>query len=252
MILVKTFYAENELRNFSYLILNDQTGNAWVIDPFEASPLIEYIKKNNLVLKGILNTHQHWDHVRGNERLSETFHAPVRKLKSSDSVSLSDNFSMETLDTPGHTLDHQAFLWKEGSKPIALFSGDTLFNSGVGNCRGGGDVGLLFETTERLKNLPKDVLLYPGHDYRKRNLEFALTVEPQNKEIKERLKALQGHATEELPPVTLGEELRVNPFLRLNSEELRQNVLSSMTPLHDQAKSERELFIKLRHLRDNW
>lgn len=245
MILVKTFYAFNELRNFSYLIMDKDTGHSWVIDPYEANPIIDYIKKNGLVLKGILNTHQHFDHIRGNAPLADTFNAEVCKLKDSDTIALSDGFRIETISSPGHTLDHQVFLWKKEDKALALFSGDTLFNSGVGNCRGGGDVNLLYETTLKLGELPDNTLLYPGHDYRKNNLNFALSVEPENKSVKEALKALEGHATEELPPVTLGEEKLVNPFLRLDSQELQEKVTKER---YDQ----KNIFIRLRTLRDQW
>jgi len=245
MILVKTFYAYNDLRNYSYLILDDKSGESWVIDPYEANPMIDYIKKNGLVLKGILNTHQHHDHIRGNAPLIEAFHAPVKKLMDAESIRLSDSYSLESLDTPGHTMDHQVFIWKEKEKPLALFSGDTLFNSGVGNCRNGGDVNYLYKTTGELMKLPASTLLYPGHDYRKRNLEFALSVEPENKIIKDKLAELSGHPTEDMAPVTLGEEKKVNPFLRLESDEIRQTVMKPDT-------NEKELFIQLRSLRDKW
>jgi hydroxyacylglutathione hydrolase len=246
MILVKTFFAYNELRNFSYLILDNETGNSWVIDPFEANPIIDYIKKNGLRLMGILNTHQHHDHIRGNTPLMESFKAPVKKLKSSETVDLGSNFAIQTLDTPGHTMDHQVFIWKQANKALALFSGDTLFNSGVGNCKGGGDVNMLFNTTNMLiETLPENTLLYPGHDYRKRNLEFAQRVEPENKQISEALRHLASEVPEELPPSTLGEERMVNPFLRLKSEEIKHHVDKS-------AGNDKELFIKLRQLRDHW
>ena len=245
MILVKTFYAYNDLRNYSYLILDDKSGESWVIDPYEANPMIDYIKKNRLVLKGILNTHQHYDHIRGNAPLIEAFHASAKKLKDTESIQLSDSYSLETLDTPGHTRDHQVFVWKENEKPLALFSGDTLFNSGVGNCKNGGDVNDLYKTTAELMKLPETTLLYPGHDYRKRNLEFAHSVEPENKIIQEKLSALSGHPTQALAPVTLGEEKKVNPFLRLGSDEIRQTVMKTDT-------NDKELFIQLRSLRDKW
>ncbi len=245
MILVKTFYAYNDLRNYSYLILDDKTGDSWVIDPYEANPMISYIKKNGLVLRGILNTHQHHDHIRGNAPLMEAFKTQVTKLRSAEKITLNETFSLESLDTPGHTMDHQVFIWKEREKPLALFSGDTLFNSGVGNCRNGGDVNSLFTTTAELMKLPESTILYPGHDYRKRNLEFALSVEPENKIIKAKLDSLSGHPTEEMAPVTLGEEKKVNPFLRLKSDEIRQTVSKPDT-------NEKELFIQLRSLRDKW
>lgn len=245
MILVKTFYGFNELRNFSYLILDKETGHTWVIDPYEANPIIEYIKKNGLVLKGILNTHQHFDHIRGNTPLTDAFHAPVCKLKNSDTIHLGDDYLIETLNTPGHTLDHQVFVWKKQDKPLALFSGDTLFNSGVGNCRGGGDVNLLYSTTSKLAQLPDETLLYPGHDYRKNNLRFALSLEPENRKIQEVLNSIDGLTTEDLPPVTLGEEKLVNPFLRLKSEELQDKIMK-------EGYDEKEIFITLRSLRDQW
>lgn len=247
MILVKTFYAHNELRNFSYLILDKDSGHCWIIDPYEARPIINYIKENGLIPKGILNTHQHFDHIRGNTLLKEEFLMPVRRLNNSETFKLNERHTLETVDTPGHTMDHQVFIWKPESGPWSLFSGDTLFNSGVGNCHGGGDVNALYLTTENIiKTLPPSTLLYPGHDYRKRNLEFALSVEPENKKVHEEIQKLREVKTEELPPATLSEEFKVNPFFRLDSEELKDNIF------HLKKVDEKEIFIELRRLRDNW
>ena len=247
MILVKTFYAHNELRNYSYLLLDNESGDSWVIDPYDAIPIRDYIKKNGLQLRGILNTHQHFDHIRGNAPLIDTFKTSVCELKNSETLSLSPKFSLQSLATPGHTMDHQVFVWKEEERPLAVFSGDTLFNSGVGNCRNGGDVNLLFETTKRLiTDLPDSTLLYPGHDYRKKNLEFAHKVEPDNKIVRESLSQFPEEDPSTVSPLTLGQEKKVNPFLRLHSAELQENVLS------DRGEDERELFIKLRQLRDQW
>lgn len=244
MILVNTFYAYNELRNFSYLIFDDQTGDSWVIDPYEASTIIDYIKKNSLNLKGILNTHGHFDHIRGNKELAQVFKAPVCEVKNSSVIQLNDKFSIEGLYTPGHTMDHTVFLWKEVDEIKALFSGDTLFNSGVGNCKSGGDVNLLYDTTMKLKReIPDTALLYPGHDYRKRNLEFALRVEPENKAIYEELRRIENFETEKLPATTLGSELLLNPFFRLDSQEIQEELGT---------KESKNLFIKLRSLRDTW
>ncbi len=252
MVLVKTFYAHNELRNFSYVINDSENGDTWIIDPYDANVLMDYIKKNGLVLKGILNTHQHHDHIRGNRELIEAFGVSARHFLSQQSIDLGDQHSIEVIDTPGHTQDHQAFIWKQREKNLSLFSGDSLFNAGVGNCHGGGDVSKLYESTCLLKDLDDSTLLYPGHDYRLKNLKFAQFVEPENKLIAEKLKELEDYQSENLPPVTLGEEKLVNPFLRLHSLEIRQKVLEEKLGLSEKDTSDRELFKYLRQMRDQW
>ena len=251
MIFVKTFYAQNDLRNFSYLIGDDQTGDCWIIDPYEARPMIDYIKKSSMNLNGILNTHQHFDHIRGNAELQEVFKSPISKLKGSGKIQLSDQHQIVSLATPGHTMDHEVFVWKNNDKSVALFSGDTLFNAGVGNCKNGGNVDMLYATTEKLITvLPSETLLYPGHDYVKRNLEFALKCEPDNSIIKERLKEIEKEPVERRRNFTLAQEAEVNPFLRLESDGVRQNLNHS--EIKDETLFKKQLFHKLRSMRDTW
>ncbi len=253
MIQVKVFFAYNELRNFSYLLYEDSTGDAWVIDPYDPIPISNYIKENGLRLQGIVNTHQHFDHVRGNTSLHESFGSPVRKLHHLEKIGLHGLWSLETFDTPGHTSDHQVFLLKSNNEIHALFSGDTLFNSGVGNCRDGGNVDQLFDSTAALlKIIPDDALLYPGHDYRKKNLEFAHTVEPQNANINEALRQVEYLGVENWMPGSFVEEKKVNPFLRLNSGEIQHQLNKDLIQLDEKYHKERELFRKLRQLRDQW
>lgn len=244
MIQVKTFFAFNNLRNFSYVIYDDILADAWVIDPFDADPIISFIVKSGFKLRGILNTHQHSDHIRGNGPLMEKFRVKPLRIKDKDIIPLADKYSIKSILTPGHTLDHQIFTLDRNNLPLALFSGDTLFNAGVGNCKGGGDVHLLYQSTIKLlRLLPDNVLLYPGHEYRENNLRFSQSVEPSNRIAKEALHYLSNHIPEELPPVTLGEEKLVNPFLRLDSEEIQEVLETSI---------EEDVFIKLRIKRDNW
>ncbi len=251
MIQVKSFFAKNDLRNFTYLIWDKNSGSSWVIDPFDDKAIIDYIKKHQLVLRGILNTHQHWDHVRGNAGLKSLLNCSVMGKECSP-LELIEGHKLRFLETPGHTLDHQAFIWEHGHKHQCLFSGDTLFNSGVGNCRDGGDVDKLFDTTKTLLSLGDEVVLFPGHDYVKKNLLFAKSCEPENRDIDKAIYRLQAANPEDGLGWTLGDERKVNPFLRLDSHEIRQKLLSPEMGLDDEFQIERHLFRKLRQLRDNW
>ena len=242
MIQVKIFYAKNDLRNFSYLILDKDQGLSWVIDPFDEKPIIDYIKKEGLVLSGILNTHQHWDHIKGNSALQNLFNCSVLS-RDTGLIQLDETQAIRFVDTPGHTMDHQAFFWQKDKHVQGLFSGDTLFNSGVGNCKNGGNVETLFKTTEHLKTLPDDVTLYPGHDYVLKNLMFAKSCEPENKDIDEALRFVRESDSEAGMEWTLGQEKKVNPFFRLDSAEIKDKM-----GLDEQT----EIFKKLRALRDNW
>ena len=251
MIQVKIFYAKNDLRNFSYLILDKTTGHSWVIDPYDEKPIIDYIKKESLTLSGILNTHHHWDHIRGNSALQSLFNCSVL-AREENQIQLDPHQMIKFVDTPGHTSDHVAFFWQRGQEVLALFSGDTLFNSGVGNCKGGGSVEALYETTNRLKKLSDEVILYPGHDYVLNNLMFAKSCEPENQEIEEALKLVRASDTEQGLAWTLGQEKKVNPFFRLNSIEIQEKILDNEKQLDSRSSIERDLFRKLRSLRDNW
>lgn len=241
MIQVKRFFAYNELRNFSYLLYDDQSGKSWVIDPYDGDVIKDYIKKMNLNLSGILNTHQHFDHIRGNALLIDYFKADV--IKSRGEIKLTEGESLEFLDSPGHTMDHQVFLLKSGSG-LSLFAGDTLFNSGVGNCKNGGDVETLYLTTQKLLSILDDkTLMYPGHDYTQNNLKFAGQFEPENKNIAQALYEVGEQEVEIRGIRSIGEEKKLNPFFALDRLRLTPQ-FSNMT--------EKEIFFELRRQRDSW
>lgn len=246
MIQVKQLFAHNDLRNFSYLITDTVNAHCWVIDPFDAAPFIDLIKKDSLSLQGILNTHQHFDHIRGNAGLQEVFQSPVIRIQGNSQLRLDQKNQLRIIDSPGHTKDHQVFIWEEDSQDRALFAGDTLFNSGVGNCKNGGDPEILFETVQHLlASISDDVLLYPGHDYAEKNLKFALSVEPENRATRDELREILAADADHRPTRTLGEERNYNPFFRLDSPELKKTIDGSDS-------SKRELFKTLRSLRDRW
>lgn len=250
MIQVKRMYAHNSLRNFSYVVYDRESGSAWVIDPFDPEPLIEYIKKHGLQLQGILNTHQHWDHIQGNQALLSRLGGQVIKLPGESTLDLDQGNGLRMIDAPGHTPDHQVFQWIRKGKSAGLFSGDTIFNSGVGNCKSGGDPGMLYDSVVTLRALPTETVVYPGHDYVKRNLEFALSVEPENRAIQEALLKLEHFDSTNGMNWTLGDERRVNPFFRTDSPEIRQNLQKKLGLVAD--ADERAVFLGLRKLRDQW
>ena len=248
MIHLKIFFGYNSERNFSYLI---HTHNqAWVIDPFDPNPIIDYIKKNNLNLQGILNTHQHWDHIKGNQELKMKFGLDPLILKDQDKILLDQDNFIQVINSPGHTMEHQLFLWEQKGQKVGLFSGDTVFNSGVGNCKNGGKPEVLFETVQKIRKLPPEIIIYPGHDYAKRNLQFALSIEPSNLDIREYLLKVDQVETEKGLNWTLGDEYKFNPFFRLNSPEIRQKL--NLNTLDDSHNTVRDVFLALRKLRDNW
>jgi len=127
-----------------------------------------------------------------------------------------------------------------------FFAGDTLFQAGVGNCKNGGEPGVLFTTIQSLKQrLSPRTILHPGHDYLQRNLEFAHQVDPHNEAVVTQLAEIAGQDTPRLPPRPWSKELQVNPFLRTDSPDLRKSLATN-------TGDDEIIFKTLRKLRDNW
>ena len=157
---------------------------------------------------------------------------------------------LECLDTPGHTMCHICL--RSHTDQPALFSGDTLFNAGAGNCHNGGDPGALYETfAHQLATLPDDTLVYPGHDYIETNLKFTLAREPDNAAAQDRLPSVAGHDPAASAVTTLAEEKRFNTFFRLQSASVIARLRETFPdlPEHPDAKT---VFVKLREVRNRW
>ena len=134
----------------------------------------------------------------------------------------------------------------------ALFCGDTLFNAGAGNCFNGGNPEVLYDTfAMQLARLPDSTRVYPGHEYMARNLEFTLDREPANRDAGEFLAAAKKHQPADAPVTTLGEEKRINTFLRLQSPAVIARLRESFPDIgeHPDPKT---VFVKLRELRNKW
>ena len=211
--------------NYIYFIEDRKENKTAVVDPGAFSLVQSFLNKNNLQLDYILSTHHHWDHTGGNLDLKEEWDCSIYgfkkdaeripgidfELKEGEFVFVG-SLCFEVLYVPGHTLGHIAF-WNAENK--ILFCGDTVFAMGCGRLFEGSPQ-QMFNSLSKIKKLPEDSLIYCAHEYSLKNAEFALTVHPNNKELKQRFQKIshlrrQGKAT---VPFYLKEELLTNPFFR--------------------------------------
>lgn len=263
-MLIERIWAANDLRNFQYLIACSQTGEALVVDPLDARACLDTARERGFNITQIVNTHEHLDHTAGNaEVVKETgstvlAHAGAasriggvdRGLQRGDVIRVGRTVELETLDTPGHTRAHVCLL-AHGDTP-ALFCGDTLFNAGAGNCHNGGDPGLLYETfVNQLAQLEDATRVYAGHEYMARNLAFTVDREPGNAEAAKALAGARAHDPAGARITTMGEEKRINAFLRLSNPQLIER-LREKFPEIGATPDARTVFVKLRELRNRW
>ncbi|WP_430462198.1 hydroxyacylglutathione hydrolase [Thalassolituus sp. LLYu03] len=264
MLVIRRFM-HNGLRNFNYLIGCEETRQAIALDPLDGEQMLALAAEHGLDIRLIVNTHEHHDHIEGNPAVQAATGAPVwahasamgkipaqaRALVAGDVVELG-SIRLKVLYTPGHTPGHLCLLAEPSAfNPVAaLFSGDTLFNAAAGNCRNGGNVDELYDTfVSQLQPLADDTLLYPGHDYMKTNLAFALNRDPGNAMAGYWADQVSATDADDMPVMTLGQERTYNPFLRLHEAAVRAQLLADFPDL---GQSDRDVFRALRRLRDSW
>ena len=244
--------------NYAYLLVCEKTGETAVVDPSEAEPVLSRAEKEKVSLKAILNTHHHRDHTGGNLGLldrralqvyghasdKERIPGLTHPLNEGDEVRIGE-LRGRTLFIPGHTRGHVAYLFDN-----KLFCGDTLFTAGCGRIFEG-TAEQMHDSLSRLQRLPADTLVYCGHEYTEKNLQFAMTIEPNNKKAAERLgkvRALRAKGLSTVPS-TMAEEKETNPFLRWDSKEIQDNLKTSFPKLGLDPVS---VFAKVRELKDQF
>jgi hydroxyacylglutathione hydrolase len=241
--------------NYAWLLVDPVTSEAAVVDPSEARPAALALRHGGLTLRWILVTHHHSDHtggvaalVRDNpgvEVVGSSVEAPripgtTRAVANDERIAVAGS-EARCLLLPGHTRGAVAFYFAADQ---ALFTGDTMFLAGCGR---------LFEGTPaemhaslaRIAELPDETRIYCGHEYTEKNLRFALTVEPDNVAVEQRL-ARAGAALargEPTVPATLATEKATNPFLRTGEAAL-QTLCSTRDPV--------EVFAALRRRRNDF
>lgn len=211
--------------NYCYLLRDEGSEKTAVVDPGEAAPVLARLRERGLALDFILNTHHHWDHTGGNLALKNATGAKVvghradaARIPGLD-IALSDGEPFPlgesagiARDVSGHTRGHVTYWFPEDE---AIFTGDTLFLMGCGRLFEGSPEEM-WRSLTFFKGLPPATKVYCGHEYTQANARFALTVEPENEDLKKRAREVAAKRSKGEPtvPGTIAEELLTNPFLR--------------------------------------
>jgi hydroxyacylglutathione hydrolase len=230
--------------NYTYLVLDPATREAAVIDAPEAEPVVRRVEILGARVTKVLSTHHHPDHSMANPELARRFGVPVvgfagdadRIPGFTDGVREGDRVRVgrleaEVLFIPAHTRGHVAYVF-----PGAVFCGDTLFAAGCGRLFEGNPQMMHEALNVKLARLPDATLVYCGHEYTQSNLRFALSVEPGNRALEEKLRWVAERRAKAAPdwhdatdaemtiPSTIGEERATNPFMRATSQEIVASV----------------------------
>ena len=245
--------------NYIWLLYDDLTRQAFVVDPGDAEPVMATLQALQLELAGILITHHHFDHVGGVQTLCAHFkpvvYGPVnpsiegvtQRVSAADIVDVL-GMTFTILEVPGHTLDHIAY-FSNGEIPI-VFCGDTLFAGGCGRLFEGNPP-MMLQSLNSLAALPPATRVYCAHEYTLANLAFAHAVEPRNAPLSDRITMAQATRSRGEPtvPSDIALELATNPFLRCNNTDLQAS-------LQQQGKfdghSALEAFTTIRAWKDNF
>lgn len=221
--------------NYIWVIHNQH--HAAVVDPGDASPVLQYLRHQNLQLIAILNTHHHFDHIGGNEALLSHFSVPVygpenesittltHPLKEGDVIQLQElSITFNVLDTPGHTKGHIVYFATNNGNKL-LFCGDTLFACGCGRLFEG-TAQQMYTSLQKLIDLPDETRVYCAHEYTLGNIRFAKMVEPGNAKLLELEAVVEAQRRKNIPtlPSTISVEKATNPFLRCQHRDVIDSV----------------------------
>jgi hydroxyacylglutathione hydrolase len=217
------------------VLIHDSEGPTAAIDAPDAKAVTAALKAKGWALTHILTTHHHHDHTGGNLELKSatgcTITGPrgeAAKIPGIDTqVGGGDTFrfgshEVRVLDTPGHTAGHITYWLPQAG---AAFVGDTLFAMGCGRVIEG-NAQMMWESLKRLIALPRETVVYCGHEYTQANARFALTIEPDNAALQKRAKEVDALRAAGKPtlPTRMDIELETNPFLRPHVPAIQQRL----------------------------
>ncbi|MGN6350315.1 MAG: MBL fold metallo-hydrolase [Candidatus Nitrosocosmicus sp.] len=163
-----------EMDNFTYLIIDEKNKNSIMVDPsWNLEVIFDYLKKNNIINKFVINTHSHFDHVIGNDEVVNTTESKIIQHKSSPlkkDMEVNDgqiikfnDINLKIIHTPGHSPDSMCILIDDKK----ILTGDTLF---VGSCGrvdlpGSNAIDMYHSIYNKIYNLDENLIVYPGHHY---------------------------------------------------------------------------------------
>ncbi|KAL7746379.1 hypothetical protein RI367_008309 [Sorochytrium milnesiophthora] len=256
--------------NYAYLLIDVPSKVAAAVDPVEPDKVIKAAQHHDVQLTHILTTHHHADHAGGNAKLASMIKPTVvggddripalnktvkqgDKIKARRDTGISPghcalttvqekigSIEVTALETPCHTSGSISFYCTSGTEK-AVFTGDTLFVGGCGRFFEGTPEQMVKALHHTLGSLPNDTLVYCGHEYTVSNLKFAHHVEPDSKDIADKLKWSEQQSC--TVPSSIGEEKLINPFMRCSMAELQQSLQVSDTV---------SAMEKLRNLKNNF
>ena len=240
--------------NYAYIIYDKTSKTVGVVDPSEAKPIISFLKKKNLKLNYVLNTHHHFDHIGGNIELKKEYNSKIigfagdkHRIPGIDITLENDerlkfgNSTLKVFHIPGHTSGHICFFFE---KEKIAFTGDTLFSLGCGRIFEGTHEQML-NSLNKIKKLPRDTMIYCGHEYTYKNAEFCMKYDVENTDLKKKFEKIKKLRSENLPtiPTSLEDELKLNIFLKCDQNDLKSK-------LNMKNQEDFKVFRKVRDLKD--
>ncbi len=245
-----------ELNNYGYLVRNDETGAVFSIDAPEYNPLKSALTARKWSVNEVLITHHHHDHVEAIEDFRNEFGAKIigskadreripscdRYVEDTETVTVA-GAKCQIIDSSGHTINHLSFYFPDQG---VVFTGDSLMACGCGRLFEGTPA-MMHNTFQKFAKLPKDTLVYSGHEYSDTNLRFARSIDGNNPNLAarhEKAKALLDNGKPTVP-VSIEEEMKTNPFFRTNDPDLKAT-------LGLESADEITVFAEIRALRDRF
>ena len=238
----------------NYIYLLADAGEALVVDPGEAAPVLAQLQQQPLQLRTVVLTHHHADHTDGAAELRRVTGCSVvgpaecagcgldRTIGDGETIRFGAH-SLQVLAVPGHTQGHVAYYCETA---CGVWTGDTLFAGGCGRILAG-KAGLMWRSLCRLRALPSETQVYCGHDYTLDNLDFASSILPRDAEIRARFDQIRKCVKEGQPtvPASMSVERRTNVFLRADEPQVRDALgMNTADPV--------AVFTELRRRKDAW